>query len=112
MKTEQEYPDGKRVVTIWGCDGDTADRDMVKKRFLDGVAQVFHASRFSSSRRSRSRMRKGPDFQTANRNRTTTRVPLLGDVIPDKDHFACVFFLRGRETNFMSLLRSSSLRSR
>jgi len=38
LKTEQEYPGGKRVVTIWGCDSDTADRDMVKKRFLDGVA--------------------------------------------------------------------------
>ncbi len=41
LKTEQEYPGGKRVVTIWGIDSDTADRDMVKKRFLDGVASIL-----------------------------------------------------------------------
>lgn len=37
LKTEVEYPGGKRIVTIWGIDSDTADREMVRKRFLDGV---------------------------------------------------------------------------
>lgn len=40
LKTEVEYPGGKRIVTIWGIDSDTADREMVRKRFLDGVAQM------------------------------------------------------------------------
>ncbi len=40
LKTAVEYPGGKRVVTIWGIDSDTADREMVKKRFLEGAAQV------------------------------------------------------------------------
>jgi hypothetical protein len=40
LKTEVEYPGGKRVVTIWGIDSDTADREMVRKRFLEGVGSV------------------------------------------------------------------------
>lgn len=40
LKTEVEYPGGKRIVTIWGIDSDTADREFVRKRFLDGVAAV------------------------------------------------------------------------
>lgn len=45
LKTETEYPGGKRIVTIWGIDSDTAEREMVRKRFLDGVAQGSTASR-------------------------------------------------------------------
>ena len=37
LRTEAEYPGGKRIVTIWGIDSDTADREFVRKRFLDGV---------------------------------------------------------------------------
>ena len=40
LKTEAEYPGGKRIVTIWGIDSDTADREIVRKRFLDGAASV------------------------------------------------------------------------
>jgi len=40
LKTEAEYPGGKRIVTIWGIDSDTIDREFVRKRFLDGVAQI------------------------------------------------------------------------
>lgn len=38
LRTETEYPGGNLVVTIWGIDSDTADREMVRKRFLDGVS--------------------------------------------------------------------------
>lgn len=49
LKTEIEYPGGKRIVTIWGIDSDTADREMIEKRFLDGVAQVPALGRKKSS---------------------------------------------------------------
>jgi hypothetical protein len=40
LKTEAEYPGGKRIVTIWGIDSDTIDREIVRKRFLEGAASV------------------------------------------------------------------------
>ncbi len=40
MKTEADYPGGKHIVTIWGIDSDTADREIVRKRFLDGAGSV------------------------------------------------------------------------
>lgn len=40
LKTEQEYPGGKRVVTIWGVDSDASDKALVRRRFLEGVAQL------------------------------------------------------------------------
>lgn len=38
LKTEQEYPGEKRVVTIWGIDSDTASKSLIRRRFLEGVA--------------------------------------------------------------------------
>ena len=40
LKTQQEYPGGKLVVTIWGVDSDAANKDLVRRRFLEGVALV------------------------------------------------------------------------
>ena len=45
LMTEQEYPGGKRVFTVWGIDSDTANKDLVRRRFLDGVAQVTRGGR-------------------------------------------------------------------
>lgn len=45
LKTEVEYPGGKRIVTIWGIDSDTVDREIVRKRFLDGVIQTNEMKR-------------------------------------------------------------------
>jgi len=45
LMTEQEYPGGKRVYTIWGIDSDAANKDLVRRRFLEGVAQVPRAGR-------------------------------------------------------------------
>lgn len=43
LMTEQEYPGGKRVYTIWGVDSDTANQALVRRRFLEGAAQVPRA---------------------------------------------------------------------
>lgn len=37
LKTEQEYPGGKRVVTIWGIDSDTANMFKIRRRFIQEV---------------------------------------------------------------------------
>lgn len=37
LKTEQEYPGGKQVVTIWGIDSDTASKSLIRRRFIGGV---------------------------------------------------------------------------
>jgi len=40
LKTEQEYPGGARVVTIWGIDSDTAKESLIRQRFINGANQV------------------------------------------------------------------------
>lgn len=36
--SEKDKGDGWKVVTIWGIESDAADRDLVRKRFLDGLS--------------------------------------------------------------------------
>jgi hypothetical protein len=40
LQTQQEYAGGKLVVTIWGIDSDTANPKLLRRRFLEGVAQI------------------------------------------------------------------------
>lgn len=45
LYSEQDADTGRKVCTIWGIESDAADRDEIKKRFLDGVAQTKKARR-------------------------------------------------------------------
>ena len=39
LKSEQEYPGGKRVVTIWGIDSETASMRLIRRRFIGDVTE-------------------------------------------------------------------------
>ncbi|MBA4423817.1 MAG: hypothetical protein C0390_12100 [Syntrophus sp. (in: bacteria)] len=38
LYSEQASDGGRKVATIWGIESDAADREVIKKRFLDGIA--------------------------------------------------------------------------
>ena len=40
LLSEQTAEEGRKVVTIWGIESDAADRDTIRKRFIEGVTQA------------------------------------------------------------------------
>ena len=45
LYSEQASDGGRKVATIWGIESDAADREVIKKRFLDGITQITRARR-------------------------------------------------------------------
>jgi hypothetical protein len=45
LYTEQAAEGGRKIVTIWGIESDAADRDEVRRRFLEGAARVDRRNR-------------------------------------------------------------------
>ena len=47
--SEKDKGDGWKTVTIWGIESDAADREIIRKRFLDGVSSKIRRSRKAGS---------------------------------------------------------------
>jgi len=45
--SEKDKGDGWKTITIWGIESDAADREIIRKRFLDGLSQPLRRSRKS-----------------------------------------------------------------